>query len=98
MHIELKMPDLRVWTVEAEEVTLGMVFHGCIGTDPERKTLLRIYNGLVNLDDFTETWIKDARQTGRWTLLIREYEECGILGIHAGQGISPPTEPTQKTA
>ena len=98
MHIELKMPDIRSWTVEAEEIMLGMVFHGCIGTDPERKTLLRIYNGMVNLDDFSETWIKDSRESERWTLLIRNYEECGMLKIRPDGDPQPAGEDVQQTA
>jgi len=98
MHIELRLPDVRTWTVEAEEIVLGMVFHGCIGTDPERKTLLRIYNGLVNLDDFTETWVKETRHSDRWTLLIREYEECGILKLKPDAIANPPQSTQQKTA
>jgi len=98
MRIELKLPDIRNWTVEAEEITLGMVFQGCIGADPERKTLLRVYNGMVNLDDFTETWRKEGRASDRWTLLIREYEEFGLLKIHGDSETPPAATETQKSA
>jgi len=95
MKIELQLPNDRTWTIEAEEIELGMVFKGRLGSDPEMKTLLRFYDGLVNLDDFSETWRKEGGRTERWTLLVREYEEFGILSVRPE---SVPATPQKATA
>ena len=95
MKIELQLPNDRSWTIEAEEIELGMVFNGRLGSDPERKTLLRIYDGMVNLDDFSETWRKEGARSERWTLLVHDYEEHGILSVRPE---SAPASPQKATA
>ncbi len=94
MKIELQIPSDRSWTIEAEEIALGMVFEGRLGGDGEKKTLLRIYDGMVNLDDFSETWRKEGGRGERWTLLVHDYEEHGILQVRPDPAPAAPEKAT----